>query len=188
MGFMVAVLLVLGAAPPVVLAMDLVRDGNPVARVYISGALLDDQALSDKSQARNWRSSSPMIRPRSAIRDPAVVIGALAVRLGVNADNTTESGEGFRLIARDQRLLIGGQTDAAAALGVYELLERLGCDWVMPGKIGEIIPKRATVSLADPDVSEAPSFLTRKPWYRGYDVPKLRLPEEAQRFRQWLRR
>ena len=208
MGLVIPALLAFGAAPPAALAMDLVRDGAPVARIYISSALLDDQALADKKVDAEAKALTLAVQDLnyhlrqmsgaeldvivtedpSSVRDPAVVIGALAVGLGAAAGKTTESGEGFRLIASDQRLLIGGQTDAAAALGVYDLLERLGCDWVMPGKIGEIIPKRATVSVADLDVSEAPSFLTRKPWYRGYDVPKLRLPEEAQRFRQWLRR
>ena len=66
------------------------------------------------------------------------------------------------------------------------LLEKLGCDWVMPGEIGEIIPQRKTIDVANLDESSAPDFLLRRLWYRGYPQP--RLPEETARFDSWSRR
>jgi hypothetical protein len=83
-------------------------------------------------------------------------------------------------------LLIGGQSDDAVLFGVDEVLERLGCDWVMPGEIGEVIPQKKTVDIPNLDESQAPDFLIRRLWYRGYNQP--RLPEEGARFSEWSRR
>jgi len=122
----------------------------------------------------------------ATIQGPAIVLGDLATKLGAEPKKTNESEEGFRLLAKGNQLLIAGQSDEAVLFGVYEALEKLGCDWVMTGEIGEIIPKKATVTFPQIDESQAPDFLFRRLWYRGYPQP--RKPEETQRMVEWLRR
>ncbi|HVF09367.1 MAG TPA: DUF4838 domain-containing protein, partial [Abditibacteriaceae bacterium] len=122
----------------------------------------------------------------AAIQGPAIVLGEVAVKLGAQPQKTSQSKEGFRLLVKDDQLLIGGESDQAVLFGVYEVLEKLGCDWVMPGEIGEIIPRRTTVEFLQTDESQAPDFLIRRLWYRGYDAPKL--PAEQERMNQWLLR
>jgi hypothetical protein len=52
------------------------------------------------------------------------------------------------------------------AYAVFDLLERLGCRWYMPGAKGEVVPKRSTVSLDVLDVHEVPDFYDRSGvWY-----------------------
>lgn len=47
---------------------------------------------------------------------------------------------------------------------VYAFLERLGCRWYMPGKVGEVIPHRPTIRIGELDVLERPGFLFRGYW------------------------
>ena len=124
-----------------------------------------------------------------AVRAPAIVLGRLAVKFFLRSAKpakTCKSGEGYRILTRAGLVLIGGETDRAVLNGVYDLLGMLGCDWVMPGAIGEVIPQRKTVVAPGTDRSSVPSFLTRRLWYRGYNQP--RLPEESARMAEWLRR
>jgi hypothetical protein len=70
--------------------------------------------------------------------------------------------------------------------GVCRLLEALGCEWVMPGTIGEVIPRRSTVPMPSLDLSEAPAFAYRRLWYGGSsDIVS---NQDKARFDQWLRR
>lgn len=122
----------------------------------------------------------------ASIKGPAIVLGALAEKLGDWPQKRSESREGFRLLTKGDRLLIGGESDDGVLFGAYALLEKLGCDWVMPGKIGEIIPRKASVELDRIDVSEAPDFAMRRLWYRG--GKRLASPVESEAFNQWMMR
>ena len=122
----------------------------------------------------------------TAIRGPGIVLGPLAVRLGAKPAKQGISQEGIRLLTKGDLVLVGAESDRAALLGVYALLGKLGCDWVMPGELGEIIPTTPTLTVPPLDESQAPAFAVRRLWYRGYNQP--RLPEESTRFYTWLRR
>ena len=114
----------------------------------------------------------------------AIVLGAPAVKLGATPTETSASREGYRLLTRGGRLLIGGESDQAVMHGVHALLRSLGCDWVMPGEVGEVIPQRATIVI-DLDTASAPDFPSRRLWYRGY--PNRKAPDFA-RMAVWLTR
>ena len=75
--------------------------------------------------------------------------------------------EAFRLRIAGGDAWVSGGSEAAVSHGIYELLERMGCDWVMPGEIGEVIPQCADPRPADCDVEQSPSFRVRCPWYSG---------------------
>jgi hypothetical protein len=184
----------------------LVNDGKPVAMIYVSDASLlaieggnfdakDRQAVARRDAVNELnaylqkmstaRLIVAYVDDPASIKGPAIVLGPQAVALGAEPTKTTRSGEGFRLIVKGDRILIGGQSDEAVLFGVYELLNQLGVDWVMPGDIGEVVPRTKTVIVPDMDLAQAPDFLVRRLWYRGYPAP--RLPEEGQRMQQWLR-
>ncbi len=123
------------------------------------------------------------------VTGPALVLGELAHKLGAAPRKATESREGFRLRTKGDQVLIGGESLEGVRCGVYELLYQLGCDWVMPGEIGEVIPRKRTLSLPDCDASQTPDFLIRRLWYRGYRTPEHPAqPGEKERFAQWLNR
>jgi hypothetical protein len=186
----------------------LVKNGQPLATIYSPvvplpeaekpkykrGKLLPEPKLATAVGELNYHlqkmtgAALPVVKIEDgiAIKGPAIVLGAAAIKLGAVPQKIVESQEGFRLLTKGDRLLIGGQSDDAVIFGVYEVLEKLGCDWVLPGKIGEIIPQKKTVTIPNLDESQAPDFLMRCLWYRGYNQP--RLPEEGERFYQWLSR
>lgn len=178
-------------------AVDVTRDGRPLARVYIPADTQDDSELEILRTAAHELvehiqlmsgARLPVVEMDADLEivAPAFVLGAPAVKMGAEPQKKTESLEGFRLLSRDNLLLIGGQSATAVRHGVYETLRRLGCDWVMPGEIGRVTPETPDVRVPDLDESQAPDFLFRRLWYRGYPQP--RLPEERQRMSEWLRR
>ena len=119
----------------------------------------------------------------SQVKVPAIVLGSLANRLGAQPQGTSELGETFRLKCDDSLALVGGESPAACAYGVYELLSRLGCDWVMPGINGEVIPEKKDIRIAGLDVEQGPSFAVRCPWYSGGD--KVVSRQRRDEFDQW---
>lgn len=188
----------------------LVEKGKPAAKIYVTEI---PQAPADPVKTKSKRAVAPpkpitsvmveelnghlkkmtgvelevvVTGDPSAVKAPAIVLGALAVKMGAEPQKRSESKEGFRLLVSKGRILVGGETDEAALFGLYEMLGQLGCDWVMPGEIGIIAPRQETIKVADQDLNSAPDFLFRSLWYRGYPQP--RLPEESARMGEWLRR
>lgn len=171
-------------------AQALVRDGRPAARIYFEPSDTLETAAEELNYHLGKMSGATLevvhtSDPR-AVTGPAIVLGSLAVRMGAAPREATVSKEAFRLLTDGDRLLIGGESDEAALSGAYALLGKLGVDWVMPGEIGEIIPRRTTVALPRLDESQAPDFVMRRLWYRGGgDVVT---KEDKARMAVWLRR
>ncbi len=175
----------------------LVRDGQAIAGIVLPVTYADDREretleLAARELVEHLQAMSgaelTLVRQDDVktLPKPAIVLGTPAEQLGAVPGELTESLEGFRLLERDGRWLIGGQSAQAVLFGVYETLYRLGCDWIMPGEIGRVVPRKTTVTLAATDESQAPDFLQRRLWYRGYPQP--RKPEERARMTAWLRR
>ena len=195
--------LLLITVSPAAVAQTFVQDGDPVARIYIAkptaasgdgdrspaepSLMLAIQELNYHFMEMSGASLEVVeLDDPAAIEGSAIILGDLAARLGVEPIGESVSGEAYRLLSRDDRLLIAGESDQAVLFGVYTLLEKLGCDWVMPGPIGEIIPKRRTIAIDPIDISQTPDFSMRQLWYRG--GASIVTPEEKSRFQQWLRR
>lgn len=209
---LVGLLALLLAAGSLALAgVTLIEAGKPAAKIYLAGEFVPAGApqLADRAWVAAHAAAIERSEPvrdlvyhlalmsgatlqmvaaddPAQVKGPAIVLGELAVQLGAVSQRTSPSREGFRLLTRGDLVLIGGESDRAVGHGIYELLRTLGCDWVMPGKIGEIVPRRAAVTVPDLDLSRAPDFQMRNLWYRGYNDP--RLPEEGARMAEWLRR
>jgi hypothetical protein len=184
-------------------AMTLVKNGAPQAKIYVAPLPQPDpkarrgepeSGLATAVRELNYHlqkmsgASLEVVETTDAaqVKAPAIVLGELAVQLGATPQKTSVSQEGFRLLTKNNLLLIGGESSEGVLFGVDAVLNKLGCDWVMPGEIGEIIPQKKTIEIGDLDESQAPDFAMRRLWYRGYNAP--RLPAEAARFEQWSRR
>ncbi|MBP5285080.1 MAG: DUF4838 domain-containing protein, partial [Kiritimatiellae bacterium] len=79
----------------------------------------------------------------------------------------SEAPEAFRLVVEGEKAYVSGRDAMAVSHGLYELLERMGCDWVMPGELGEVVPENPDPGPEDCDIEESPSFQVRNPWYNG---------------------
>jgi hypothetical protein len=98
----------------------------------------------------------------------------------------SDAEEAFRLKIVGGEAWISGKSEAAVSHGIYALLERMGCDWVMPGEVGEVIPACADPRPADCDIEEAPSFRVRCPWYSGTTLKTH--PEKSVAYNLWKTR
>ena len=89
-----------------------------------------------------------------------VVLGDASVK------PASASPEAFRLVVSNGVVKIGGNTPAGVAYGIYRFLREAGCDWVMPGPEGEVVPSRPNLPLVEGlDIEEAPSYASRYGWF-----------------------
>ncbi len=112
----------------------------------------------------------------------AVIIGetrASAQALGEKIDLAKLGEDGFRLVARPNRLLVLGSSQRGCLYGVYELLERFGgCRWYASWH--SVIPRLDTFAVPDNlDDAQVPAFEMRVPYW--FDV--MEHPEFAARLR-----
>lgn len=77
---------------------------------------------------------------------------------------------GFRVVA-DARRGIGlyGESEVGTSYAIYELLHRLGCRWFMPTELGEVVPDRPSLAVAEIDEKLAPATEARGMWHGGDD-------------------
>jgi len=104
---------------------------------------------------------------------PADLEGRLVIRVGAPAAAffgdvglSAPWRQAFRLVA-DPRKGIGlyGESDLASSYAVYELLDRLGARWFIPGPMGEILPRRDPLTVPATDERLAPYTTYRGLWY-----------------------
>ena len=121
-----------------------------------------------RSAARDWRSSRRAKsrqgwRRFSSAAAPDSVLGQIP-RQGKDSD-------GFALVVDAKRICLRGVSPEGTLFAAYELLEQLGVRWFMPGELGTVIPKAATVGLRRQTTIQSPSFGARwmdadKTWCR----------------------
>ncbi len=127
-----------------------------------------------------------IVKDAQEITGPGIVIGAPAVALGATPAHQTAMQESLRLLTKDNLVLIGGEGERSYRHGVYELLRRLGCDWLMPGDEGIVTPSMQTLTVPALDVALKPAFEVRAPWYSG--GPRIVTAEDYERLTQWKTR
>jgi hypothetical protein len=94
-----------------------------------------------------------------------IYVGALAEdRFGkVNAHDRAK--QGYRVVVTPQAIGLYGESPLATSYAIYDILERFGCHWYMPGDLGEVVPERKTIRLPVTDESLTPTTLYRGIWY-----------------------
>src|SRR5258705_857975 len=65
----------------------------------------------------------------------------------------------YRLNVDARKLRIEGASPRAVLFGVYDLLERLGCGWCVPGD--DSVPKNTTLSIPFLEIDKRPAFQYR---------------------------
>ncbi len=177
-----AALLSLFVAPASVpAAVEIVRDGQPAAAIwhYADASAARPAArrpLSDADAARELAKYLQMMsgaavevkavekgaRPEAG--RPAVIVGALALDLGMPKPPETISGDGYRVLVRDNLLMLAGETPDSTSFAVSHFLETLGCRWFFDNPIGEVVPEMKTIVADKLDAAEKPDFAARRMW------------------------
>ena len=146
----------------------IVKDGKAVAAVWHSGDAADAakelvRYIEKISGAKpEVRSAEKGQKPGDA--DAAIVVGALALELGLPAPPKTISGDGYRLLLKGNHLLLAGETAESTFFAACHFLETLGCRWFFDNPLGEVVPALKTISVKELDVSEKPDFASRSIW------------------------
>ena len=99
----------------------------------------------------------PVVRASSG--KPALVLALRAPRREPQLAADPREEDRYRLRVDAKRLQIEGASPRAVLFGVYDVLERLGCGWCVPGD--EVVPKRNTLELAPLRVDTRPAFSYR---------------------------
>lgn len=169
----------------------LARGGRPLGGIYVAaGDAGQEIAVAELNRYLEKMSGTKLpvvlVDRAEAIGIRGIVLGALANAMGAKPKQPSPSEEAFRIVTRGGLMLIGGDSAEAVLFGIYRLLEELGCEWVMPGDIGEIIPAMPTLPLPRLDVGEAPAFRSRRLWYGGGS--KIVSREDLARMDAWQQR
>ncbi len=152
------------------LAADPLATGNSAAsgqRGKLPGAAEELGQFIEKISGAKIELKSVETGEKPAAADSAMVVGKLALDLGLAAPPQTRSGDGYCLETRGNHLLLAGESPQSTRFAVTHFLESLGFRWFMPNAIGEVIPKLDTISLDGFAVREQPDFLFREVWGFG---------------------
>ncbi|MBA3416321.1 MAG: DUF4838 domain-containing protein, partial [Chloroflexia bacterium] len=96
-----------------------------------------------------------------------ILVGDLATAVFGPAAKPYPFRQGFRLVVDPKTSRVGliGESDLAVSYAVFEVLDRLGCRWFMPGEMGAVIPQMKTVALEEIDFASHPGTIYRGIWY-----------------------
>ena len=166
-------------------AIDLVRDGKPIATIVVAYPLgnvssntadqegfKQNRAGSDEQFAVqtlvNWikkiTDAELLVTNKLQENVPAIYVGLAAVDAGLRLDDiSSPSHEGLRIVADERRILIAGQSEAATLKAVCRFLEELGCRYFMDTPLGEVFPRSKTLSVQAINISDKPGLIWRNP-------------------------
>ncbi len=100
------------------------------------------QATQSKNVTINASSSSSLIPLRLELKDYPAGTNPWGVSL-----EDIRLAQGFVIDASDKAVVIRAYTSSGFRNALYYMLDSWGCRWIMPGKIGECIPTRTTLTL-----------------------------------------
>lgn len=166
-------------------AVTLVKNGAPQATIVVAKAALEPRAEDKAAQKINVAAHDlqtyiqkmsgatlPLVADDAATTGTVILVGKSS-RTG-KYNNAIPDGltpqrneEGFVIQGgRDYLILAGNNLGPyhGTEYAVYRCLESLGVRWFMPGEYGEVVPKLATIEVADKTERESPSFKMRNWW------------------------
>jgi len=168
--------------------MTLVRDGRPVAVVVVTDVNQRPHSqqrglnTDDKSVAKiliEWikkisDAELPLVEKATPGR-PAIYVGKAAIAAGLRLDDIdSPSHEGVRIICDGKRVLLAGQDEISTVKAACRFLEELGCYYFMDiGPLGEVYPRKKTITIGKLDITEKPGFLLRKIWGSNWSSANL---------------
>jgi len=179
----ILVSLVLLSTPPWAQALDIVRDGKPVATIVVAAEDADPAAKPGRRPRRGGPSDQMAadvlvdwvrkitdvelpIRDAAPSRGPVILVGRAALDAGLKLDDIdSPPSEGMRIRCDGKRrVLLAGQNDTATVKAACRLLEEWGCRYFVDHALGEVYPRQSNLTLGRLDISEKPGFPYRRIW------------------------
>lgn len=174
-------------------SISLASDRKSQAVILASPRVMEDDHDVSKFNSRSRVAQNEMDRRRlrESVRDLSVYLGKIAgtppVEI-ISASKSVPTGklpifvaelgeekfgpvgktypgkQAFRYLAGRVGLGLYGESDLAASYAIYELLDKLGCRWFIPGALGECIPSMDKLEIEAADYATAPGTLCRQIW------------------------
>lgn len=106
----------------------------------------------------------PIVPDEAPPSGAAVSIGntALARGVSVTVESNAPDDDLYLIKSAGQILFILGKGDRGTVYGAYRFLEKhLGCRWVFPGKLGDIVPPQRSITVHETNELRTPAFRFR---------------------------
>lgn len=110
--------------------------------------------------------------PANSDKRVPIYIGGLAVKKFGAVSRKAPHGQGFRVVVTQSGVGLFGENDQSSSYAIYEVLDRLGCRWIMPSEVGEEIPQSKDISVPEIDFSGVPGTIFRNIWYADDDFER----------------
>ncbi len=178
---------------PAIADLALVKEGKSLAALYVPPEIMQDDGDLNLGQAPYEIRTKELNRRklRESVRDLAsylekisgakieihqrppqkgedripLLIGEYAAERFSPIKTSTPYKQGWRLTVAKDAVGFQGEDEESTSYAIYELLDRLGCRWFLPGAMGEVIPRNPNIRLSEMDVSSVPSTASRDVWY-----------------------
>ena len=177
-----------------------VRDGSPVAAIFVSARVMDDSDANPEPPSI-WRQRTEedhRRRLRESVKDLAGILGRISdtqvpivvgqpqaddervpILIGEVAEQrfgkvakSYAFDQGFRTVVSGRGIGLIGESDLATSYAIYSLLHDLGCRWFMPSQMGEVLPSMKTITFKTRDDSSGPYTYYRGIWYCDNDFAR----------------
>ena len=184
-------LLVLAAAATIAAPVTLIKDGKCNTAIFVAPEVMAQSTVNNNAPYAERTKVANQVRLRESVKDLALYLGKIGgvtvpvyqrpptaadkvvpILIGSYADRTfgpftmkTDFRQGYRVVVSAKGVGLQGETDEAASYAVYDVLDRLGCRWYIPGEMGEEIPSLKTIALPVQDTQAVPGTVARSIWY-----------------------
>jgi len=178
------------AAPAVARDFSIAENGQPRATIVVADHTdVKVKTAADELQTYVEKISGAKLPISTDAQTPAghlILVGksrlADAMRVKIPSGLTSaRREEGFVILCKGDRLVLAGNNEGpyhGTEYAVYDLLNRLGVRWYMPGEFGESVPHKLTIAFPEVQVREKPDFLMRNWWLHA-------TPELAEQEKRW---
>lgn len=165
------------AAKPEVAPIFLAKDGTALAVILVPErpSIVEAYAAGQLAHylSRMTGGTFRIVEEKAGLKrtpaEPVVSIGRTSLARGLSMDGPQwkrTNGEAFRIVRRHGTLLICGNQagplcDSGTLWGVYAFLQSQGVGIYLPDALGEVVPKKPTLSVSEVDLTDAPAFEMR---------------------------
>ena len=190
--FLIFIILLLkqNSAFPEILSYNLIDKGKPYAKIVVPPKSPESIYKSAKLLQTYIAKSTGVILPLSENEKAITQVNNINVYIYVQKRTNDEKNsikkdilesDGFTIdFSTKKYIKIIGNSFIGTEFGVYEFLERfVGVRWLIPGPLGEHIPKRKDLIIKSSTITQLPVFGSRR--FSGFD-------KEDKASRLWARR
>ena len=102
----------------------------------------------------------PGLKGRDAVHPGRTIVLGRAADPELTARLGDLPEDSYLLDSTGATMTLSGQTDQGTLYAVYDFLDKQGCRWVVPGELGEVVPRRTALGQVESRI-EAPDYICR---------------------------